>query len=137
MELRSSDAQIQLLKDTVKAYTDALNLTNDRYEGGASPLSDVTEARTQLDSARVLEMDLSVMRAQYEHAIAILNRSAAGRVSPSLPRRSISIRRPCRIFQGLYRRNCWREGRTSPQVRGRWQPRMSRSASPRRPFIPR
>ena len=55
MEVRSSDAQIQLLKDTVKAYTDAVNLTNDRYEGGASPLSDVTEARTQLDSARVLK----------------------------------------------------------------------------------
>jgi NodT family efflux transporter outer membrane factor (OMF) lipoprotein len=72
MELRSSDAQIQLFNDTVKAYTDAVNLTNDRYEGGASPLSDVTEARTQLDSARVLETDLSVMRAQYEHAIAIL-----------------------------------------------------------------
>jgi len=72
MEVRSSDAQIQLLNDTVKAYTDAVNLTNDRYEGGASPLSDVTEARTQLDSARVLETDLSVMRAQYEHAIAIL-----------------------------------------------------------------
>jgi NodT family efflux transporter outer membrane factor (OMF) lipoprotein len=72
MEVRSSDAQIQLLSDTVKAYTDAVNLTNDRYEGGASPLSDVTEARTQLDSARVLETDLSVMRAQYEHAIAVL-----------------------------------------------------------------
>jgi NodT family efflux transporter outer membrane factor (OMF) lipoprotein len=72
MEVRSNDAQIQLLSDTVKAYTDAVNLTNDRYEGGASPLSDVTEARTQLDSARVLETDLAVMRAQYEHAIAIL-----------------------------------------------------------------
>src|SRR5271170_2804441 len=72
MEVRSTDAQIQLLSDTVKAYTDAVNLTNDRYEGGASPLSDVTEARTQLDSARVIETDLSVTRAQYEHAIAIL-----------------------------------------------------------------
>src|SRR5271154_95524 len=60
MEVRSNDAQIQLLNDTVKAYTDAVNLTNDRYEGGASPLSDVTEARTQLDSARVIETDLSV-----------------------------------------------------------------------------
>jgi NodT family efflux transporter outer membrane factor (OMF) lipoprotein len=72
MELRSADAQIQLLRDTVKAYTDAVNLTNDRFEGGASPLSDLTQARTQLDSARVLETDISVTRAQYEHAIAIL-----------------------------------------------------------------
>jgi NodT family efflux transporter outer membrane factor (OMF) lipoprotein len=72
MEVRSADAQIQLLRDTVKAYTDAVNLTNDRFEGGASPLSDLTQARTQLDSARVIETDISVTRAQYEHAIAIL-----------------------------------------------------------------
>jgi NodT family efflux transporter outer membrane factor (OMF) lipoprotein len=72
MEVRSADAQIQLLRDTVKAYTDAVTLTNDRFEGGASPLSDLTQARTQLESARVIETDISVTRAQYEHAIAIL-----------------------------------------------------------------
>jgi NodT family efflux transporter outer membrane factor (OMF) lipoprotein len=72
MEVRSADAQLQLLEDTVKAYTDAVNLTNDRYEGGVSPLSDLSQARTQLDSARVLKTDISVTRAQYEHAIAIL-----------------------------------------------------------------
>jgi NodT family efflux transporter outer membrane factor (OMF) lipoprotein len=72
LEVRSADAQIQLLRDTVKAYTDAVNLTKDRFEGGASPLSDLTQARTQLNSARVIETDISVTRAQYEHAIAIL-----------------------------------------------------------------
>ena len=72
MVVRSADAQLQLLRDTVKAYTDAVNLTKDRFEGGASPLSDLTQARTQLDSARVIETDISVTRAQYEHAIAIL-----------------------------------------------------------------
>src|SRR3984885_9056073 len=72
MEVRSADAQLQLLRDTVKAYTDAVTLTNDRFEGGASPLSDLTQARTQLESARVIKTDISVTRAQYEHAIAIL-----------------------------------------------------------------
>jgi NodT family efflux transporter outer membrane factor (OMF) lipoprotein len=72
MEVRSADAQIKLLNDTVKAYTDAVTLTRDRFEGGVSPLSDLTQARTQLDSARVLETDISVTRAQYEHAVAIL-----------------------------------------------------------------
>jgi NodT family efflux transporter outer membrane factor (OMF) lipoprotein len=72
MEVRSADAQIKLLQDTVKAYTDAVNLTRDRFEGGVSPLSDLTQARTQLDSALVLETDISVTRAQYEHAIASL-----------------------------------------------------------------
>jgi NodT family efflux transporter outer membrane factor (OMF) lipoprotein len=72
MEVRSADAQIKLLKDTVKAYTAAVNLTRDRYEGGVSPLSDLSQARTQLDSACVIETDISVTRAQYEHAIASL-----------------------------------------------------------------
>jgi NodT family efflux transporter outer membrane factor (OMF) lipoprotein len=72
MEVRSADAQLQLLHDTVKAYTDAVNLTRDRFEGGASPLSDLTQAKTQLDSARVIETDISLTRAQYEHAVAIL-----------------------------------------------------------------
>ena len=72
MEVRSADAQIKLLNDTVKAYTDAVTMTNDRFEGGVSPMSDLTQARTQLDAARVLETDISVTRAQYEHAIASL-----------------------------------------------------------------
>jgi NodT family efflux transporter outer membrane factor (OMF) lipoprotein len=71
-ELRSADAQKQLLDDTVKAYTDALNLTQNRFEGGAAPKSDVAEAQTQLDAARVQDTDIRVMRAKYEHAIATL-----------------------------------------------------------------
>jgi NodT family efflux transporter outer membrane factor (OMF) lipoprotein len=72
MEVRGADAQLQLLNDTVKAYTESVSLTSDRYEGGVAPLSDLTQARTQLDTARVLETDIAVARAQYEHAIAIL-----------------------------------------------------------------
>jgi outer membrane protein TolC len=55
-----ADAQSQLLRETSKTYTDAVNLATNRYEGGASPLSDLTQARTQPDSARVLETDISV-----------------------------------------------------------------------------
>jgi len=36
-ELRSADAQKQLLDDTVQAYTAALKLTVNRFEGGAAP----------------------------------------------------------------------------------------------------
>jgi NodT family efflux transporter outer membrane factor (OMF) lipoprotein len=71
-ELRSADAQKQLLDDTVKAYTDALQLTQNLFEGGAAPKSDVAQAQTQLDGARVEDTDVTVMRAQYEHAIATL-----------------------------------------------------------------
>ena len=71
-ELRSADAQKQLLDDTVKAYQDALQLTTNRFEGGAAPKSDVAQARTQLETTMVQDTDVSVERAQFEHAIAIL-----------------------------------------------------------------
>lgn len=70
--VRSDDAQEKLLDDTVKAYEAALQLTKDRFEGGAAPQSDVSQAQTQLDQARVQRTDLEVQRAQYEHAIAVL-----------------------------------------------------------------
>jgi NodT family efflux transporter outer membrane factor (OMF) lipoprotein len=71
-ELRAADAQQRLLDDTVKAYVDSLELTRARFEGGASPESDVAQAKTQLDTARVQATDIMVRRAQYEHAIAVL-----------------------------------------------------------------
>jgi NodT family efflux transporter outer membrane factor (OMF) lipoprotein len=71
-ELRSADVQKQLLDYTVKAYTDALQLTQNRFDGGAAPKSDVAQAQTQLDGARVQDTDITVMRSQYEHAIATL-----------------------------------------------------------------
>ena len=70
--LRTADAQTQLLEDTVKAYEQALQLTQDRFEGGAAPQSDVAQARTQLDQARVQLTDIEVHRTQYEHAVAVL-----------------------------------------------------------------
>jgi NodT family efflux transporter outer membrane factor (OMF) lipoprotein len=71
-DLRSADAQSKLLRDTVKVFQSALQLTEDRYNGGASPLSDVTQARTQLQAAQVQATDVDIQRAMYEHAIAVL-----------------------------------------------------------------
>jgi len=56
----------------VKAYTDALRVTRNRLEGGFAPVSDVAQAETQLDTTRVQDTDIGVMRAQFEHAIAVL-----------------------------------------------------------------
>jgi NodT family efflux transporter outer membrane factor (OMF) lipoprotein len=71
-ELRSADAQKKLLDDTVKTYQDALQLTVNRFEGGAAPKSDVAQAQTQLQSTMVQDTDVAVQRAQFEHAIAVL-----------------------------------------------------------------
>jgi NodT family efflux transporter outer membrane factor (OMF) lipoprotein len=71
-ELRTADSQKQLLDDTVKAYTDNLQLTVNRFKGGVAPKADVAQAQTQLDTTRVQDTDVTVQRAQFEHAIAIL-----------------------------------------------------------------
>jgi NodT family efflux transporter outer membrane factor (OMF) lipoprotein len=71
-ELRSADAQQQLLNDTVKAFDEALQLTIRRFEGGAAPKSDVAQAQTQLETTQVQATDIAVQRAAFEHAIATL-----------------------------------------------------------------
>ena len=71
-ELRSADAQKQLLDDTVKAYSDNVELTFNRFTRGVAPKADLAQAQTQLDTTRVQETDVTVQRAQFEHAIAIL-----------------------------------------------------------------
>jgi NodT family efflux transporter outer membrane factor (OMF) lipoprotein len=71
-ELRSADAQKQLLDNTVKTYQDALELTVNRFDGGAAPKSDVAQAQTQLQTTMVQDTDVAVRRAQFEHAIAVL-----------------------------------------------------------------
>jgi NodT family efflux transporter outer membrane factor (OMF) lipoprotein len=71
-ELRSADVQKQILDSTVESYAAALRLTQNRYQGGAAPKSDVAQAETQLETAQAQDTDIGVQRAQYEHAIAIL-----------------------------------------------------------------
>ena len=71
-ELRAADAQKQLLDETVKAYAAALRLTTNRFQGGAAPKSDVAQAQTQLDTTLAQDTDVTVQRAQLEHAIATL-----------------------------------------------------------------
>jgi len=85
-ELRAADAQLRLLDETVKAYADALQLTRNRFEGGAAPKSDVAQAQTQLDAAQVQDTDIGVERAQYEHAIAnLLGKPPAAFSLPPMP----------------------------------------------------
>ncbi len=71
-ELRAADAQRRLLNETVAQYQEAVRVTNNRFVGGISPKSDLTQAQTQLQAAKVLASDIEVARAQFEHAIAVL-----------------------------------------------------------------
>jgi NodT family efflux transporter outer membrane factor (OMF) lipoprotein len=71
-ELRSANAQKQLLEDTVKAYSDNVQLTLERFNKGVAPKADVAQSQTQLETTSVQDTDVTVQRAQFEHAIAIL-----------------------------------------------------------------
>jgi NodT family efflux transporter outer membrane factor (OMF) lipoprotein len=71
-EARTADAQEKLLNDTVREYEEAFRITTNRFEGGVSGESDVDQAKTQLEAARVQASDIAAVRAEYEHAIAVL-----------------------------------------------------------------
>jgi NodT family efflux transporter outer membrane factor (OMF) lipoprotein len=70
--LRSDDTQARLLDHTVADYAQALQLTQNLYNGGAAPLSDLEQARAQLETAKTQAADIRLRRAQTEHAIAVL-----------------------------------------------------------------
>lgn len=85
-QLRTLDAEYQLLNSTVAAYEKALELTQNRYSGGISSQVDVAQAQTQLETTRAQATDLGVQRAQFEHAIAVLTgQSASGFSLPAIP----------------------------------------------------
>jgi NodT family efflux transporter outer membrane factor (OMF) lipoprotein len=71
-DLRSLDEERRILESAVAAYQKALELTENRYQGGAANRAEVAEARTQLESTSAQAIDLTELRAQYEHAIAVL-----------------------------------------------------------------
>ncbi|MDE1182199.1 efflux transporter outer membrane subunit [Paraburkholderia sp.] len=72
IELRATDANIDLLQQTVDAYQRYLNVIADQDRFGTVAPSDLITARTQLDTARSSLIALGVSRAQYAHAIAVL-----------------------------------------------------------------
>jgi NodT family efflux transporter outer membrane factor (OMF) lipoprotein len=71
-QARSLDAEEQLLNSTVQQYEQALELNENRFAGGIASEVEVEQARTQLETTRAQAVDVGVLRAQYEHAVAIL-----------------------------------------------------------------
>lgn len=71
-QARSLDAQEQLLNSTAQQYEQALELNQSRFEGGIASEVEVEQAKTQLQTTRAAAIDVGVLRAQFEHAVAIL-----------------------------------------------------------------
>jgi len=70
--LRTLDAELALIADTVETYRRSLELTRNRRKGGIASDLDVSEAETQLRSAESQLPALQLHRAKLAHALATL-----------------------------------------------------------------
>jgi NodT family efflux transporter outer membrane factor (OMF) lipoprotein len=71
-QIRSLDAQKQLLDEVAADFKKILILTKNRYAQGVASRNDVALAETQFKNTQAQATDLGVQRAQLEHAIATL-----------------------------------------------------------------
>lgn len=79
--LREADAEMALDQAAVDGYRRTVQITQNRYNAGIAPHSDVLQAQTQLDNALADLETLRQQRATYEHAIAVLAGEAPGNFS--------------------------------------------------------
>jgi NodT family efflux transporter outer membrane factor (OMF) lipoprotein len=71
-QLRAQDALRQLYDDTTRAYRESLDLTKVLLSTGIGKDQDVAQAEIQLEAAEAQATSLGILRAQLEHAIALL-----------------------------------------------------------------
>lgn len=72
VQVRGLDAQSRILQTSLDDYTQALQLTRDRYQGKIASALDLTRAQSQLAEARAQLDDVNAQRDLSEHAIAEL-----------------------------------------------------------------
>ena len=71
-DLRATDALKDLYDRTAVEYKRTLDITNNQFKGGTVSRADVVTAETQLLAVQAASINTGVLRAQYEHAIAVL-----------------------------------------------------------------
>jgi NodT family efflux transporter outer membrane factor (OMF) lipoprotein len=72
VELRVADELARLLDASVKAFSQALKITQSQFRGGTTDQSAVQQAQAQLDATRAQLIAVGVTRGQLEHSIAVL-----------------------------------------------------------------
>jgi len=71
-ELRGQDALIEIFVNTITADQKSLDYTRAQYETGVGDEISVVEAQNTLQNVQSAATNLTVARAQFEHAIAVL-----------------------------------------------------------------
>lgn len=71
-ELRAQDSLKQIFDSTVTAYQDAYDMNASLYRAGVGTDEAMAQAEAQLKAAEAQDTNLGILRAQYEHAIAVL-----------------------------------------------------------------
>ncbi len=71
-EIRGQDMLQKILDETVEADKKSLEATQGSYEVGVGDYISVVEAKATLQSAQSSAINVGLLRAQYEHAIAML-----------------------------------------------------------------
>jgi NodT family efflux transporter outer membrane factor (OMF) lipoprotein len=72
LQLRVQDELKRLLDASAEAYTLSLQIARNQYNAGVAGRADVAQAETQLKSTQAQAVNTGVLRAQLEHAIAVL-----------------------------------------------------------------
>jgi NodT family efflux transporter outer membrane factor (OMF) lipoprotein len=70
--IRVADTEQRLYERIVADYMRSLKMAQNRYAQGVDTRADIAAAETQLKTAQALSIDLTLQRAQLEHAIAVL-----------------------------------------------------------------
>jgi NodT family efflux transporter outer membrane factor (OMF) lipoprotein len=104
-ELRAQDSLKELFDSTVAAYQDSVSLNANLYRSGLGNDEAVAQAEAQLKAAQAQETNLGVLRAQYEHAIAVLTGQPASDFSlPFVPLQALPPPIPLGIPSDLLQR---------------------------------
>ncbi|MFZ0214099.1 MAG: efflux transporter outer membrane subunit [Candidatus Acidiferrales bacterium] len=91
-ELRAQDSLKEVFDSTVTAYQETLDVTRSLYRAGLATDEAVAQAEAQLKAAQAQDTNLGILRAQYEHAIAVLTGQPPS--SFSLPAQSLRANPP-------------------------------------------
>ena len=72
VQVRQADSLVDLLTRTVDEYKRSLTITQNQYNAGTAAKSDVITAQAQVLNAQAQLINAGVIRAQSEHAVAVL-----------------------------------------------------------------